>query len=121
MFGIFHELGQNSRISEAKSKASDAKISSRRALQEINALNWKVEKLLMITEALWRTLKESQGLEDSFLENLVEEIDAEDGRLDGKVAKSPPLECPGCGRAMSATLKKCIYCGSTAKGAVFRR
>ncbi len=121
MFGVFHELYQNSRISQAKSKASDAKSSSTRAQQEVNALNWKVEKLYMITEALWRTLKESQGLEDSFLENLVEEIDAEDGKLDGKVAKSSPLECPGCGRAMSAKLKKCIYCGSTAKGAVFRR
>lgn len=121
MFELFHEMQQNATIASARSAATDAKSTARQSQEEINALNWKVERLLMITEALWRHLKKAENLEDSYLENLVNEIDAEDGQLDGKVSASPPVMCPNCERPTSKNLRKCIYCGTVADAGLFQR
>lgn len=114
MFIPFQDLRQNIQINGARSN-------SKRNQEDINALNWKVEKLQMITEALWRILQKTQQLEDSELEKIVDEIDLEDGLLDGKVAMTPAIICQKCSRAMSTKLKHCIYCGATSNGNLFKR
>ncbi|MEY4689743.1 MAG: hypothetical protein RIT19_68 [Verrucomicrobiota bacterium] len=70
-----------------------------------------VEKLFMLTEALWTILKEKHGCTDAELVRRVQEIDLRDGKLDGKVAKVKP-DCPKCGRKLMGKRPVCLYCGA---------
>lgn len=70
-----------------------------------------VEKLFMLTEALWTILKEKHGCTDEELVRRVQEIDLRDGKLDGKVAKVKP-DCPKCSRKLMGKRPVCLYCGA---------
>jgi hypothetical protein len=74
-------------------------------------LNFEVERLLMITEALWGILKEKHGYDDEELIRRINEIDAADGQLDGHVAATPTMVCPTCSRPLAKHRPRCIYCG----------
>ena len=74
-------------------------------------LQAEIERLLMITEALWNILKEKNGLEDQELLKCLVEIDMRDGRLDGRVASTPPEPCPKCQRIVAKGSVRCMYCG----------
>ena len=70
-----------------------------------------VERLFMITQALWELLKAEHGYTDETLAKKVLEIDLSDGRLDGKVAKKERPDCPSCGKKMGRH-PVCMYCGA---------
>ena len=72
-----------------------------------------VEKLFMLTEALWTILKEKHGYTDEELMGRVNEIDLRDGKLDGKVTteKVQP-DCTHCGRKIIGKRPVCLYCGA---------
>ena len=80
-----------------------------RAQNEI--IQCDVEKLFMLTEALWTILKEKHGCTDAELVQRVQEIDLRDGKLDGKVAKVNP-DCPKCSRKLMGKRPVCLYCGA---------
>lgn len=77
----------------------------------IEALRRDVERLLMITEALWTMVAEQHGYTEEELIRRIHEIDLRDERLDGRVAPSPPSPCPHCGRPLEKARPYCIYCG----------
>ena len=70
-----------------------------------------IERLYFITEALWRILKEKHALDDLEIVRQITVIDMEDGKLDGRKAKTPPEPCPKCGRPRGKQRTKCMYCG----------
>jgi len=39
------------------------------------------------------------------------QIDLRDGRLDGRVATTPPEPCPKCLRIVAKGSVRCMYCG----------
>jgi len=78
---------------------------------ELVELEAKVERLLIITEALWTILKEKNGLEDQELARQMVQIDLRDGKLDGRVSTSPPVLCPKCNRVVGKNLVRCMFCG----------
>ena len=78
---------------------------------EITELKGDVERLYFITEALWRILKEKNGLDDNEIIRQIALIDFEDGKLDGRKAKMPPKPCPKCGRTLGKQRTRCMYCG----------
>lgn len=80
-----------------------------RAQNEI--IQCDVEKLFMLTEALWTILKEKHGCTDAELVQRVQEIDLRDGKLDGRVAKVNP-DCPKCSRKLMGKRPVCLYCGA---------
>jgi hypothetical protein len=84
---------------------------ARKAATDVENLKYDVERLLMISEALWTILKEKHGYDDNELIRRVAEIDLRDGKLDGKLAKEPPVECPNCHRPMMKHRPICMYCG----------
>lgn len=88
---------------------------------EIRSLQDDIERLLMITESLWQILKEKHGYSDDELMRRVAMIDLADGKLDGRVAKSPPVECPGCHRMLHKRHYTCVYCGTQVVQEPFRR
>ena len=88
---------------------------------EVSELRADVERLYFITEALWRILKEKNGLEDNEIIRQIATIDMEDGKLDGRKAKTPPHPCPKCGRVVGKQRMKCLYCGELIAAQPFER
>lgn len=99
-------------ITYAKLDSLDAKSKAREATTEVAFLKQKVEKLMMITEALWIVLKETTNYTDEDLKEIIREVDMKDGKLDGKVAAEAPGTCPNCGQTLQKNKNICIYCGT---------
>lgn len=93
----------------ASSRATDA-ITRARDLQQ------KVDQLVLACMAMWSLLKDKTGLTEQELIQKIQEIDLSDGRLDGKVRVNVAT-CPSCGRAMSRTHGRCLFCGKVNEGA----
>ena len=96
---------------QAQKDATSAQASAREAKTETELLRHDLDRVLMITEALWTLLKKEHGYADEVLANTVREIDLRDGRLDGRAQPPKAQPCPKCGRMNSAKLPRCLYCG----------
>lgn len=91
------------------------------ARRKVAELEGEVERLLMITESLWQIVKERHSLDDQELVRRMVMIDMRDGKLDGKVATSPPRKCPQCARTLFKNRPRCPYCGEPIAGDPFER
>jgi hypothetical protein len=82
--------------------------------EDVIYLRGEVERLLMITEALWTIIQEEHGYSEEELIKRIAQIDIRDGKLDGKVATQPKeiSECPDCGRPVGRKRTCCLYCGT---------
>lgn len=119
---MFHGTGGLRRVlAEAAPARSGPAAGARDAAWKVQALELEVERLLMITEALWAILKEKHGLADEELADRVMEIDLRDGKLDGQVARSGPAQCPYCGRPTITKRPLCLYCGKALQPDLFGR
>jgi hypothetical protein len=88
---------------------------------EVAELQNEVERLLLITEALWRILKEKHGLDENELVKQITLIDLEDGKLDGRKAPTPPQPCPKCQRILGKHRPRCLFCGEPIAADPFQR
>jgi hypothetical protein len=70
-----------------------------------------IERLLLITEAMWTLLREQHGYDEQELVRRIAAIDMRDGKYDNRVAKAPPKPCPKCNRMLGKHRAKCLYCG----------
>ena len=113
-----HSHAQSRAAVQAGHKASQ---DANRIRTENEQIQFDVEKLLMITEAMWTILKEQLGYEDEELMRRIEEIDMRDGVLDGKVKGSINPPCPECGRVLIGKMPKCLYCGTAVQRDPFER
>lgn len=112
---------QGAQDSEAQHTAARAERAAQSAAQSAQTLQLEIERLFMITEALWTLLKEQHGYSDQHLEDLVAGIDLRDGKLDGKAASPSPRACPACGRPLSRRRALCVYCGTHTPPSLFDR
>ena len=121
MFAASH-AAHNAAVSRAATATSHrASQEANQARSETEELKFDVEKLLMITEALWIILREQLGYDEDELIRRVQEIDMRDGRLDGKVKATINPDCPECGRKLIGKRPKCLYCGVEVKRDLFER
>jgi hypothetical protein len=79
------------------------------AESRVLSVDERVDRLSLIVEAIWELLEES-GYSEEALEAKVAEIDARDGRVDGK-ARRPPVRCSSCGASSPAGRATCQMCG----------
>jgi len=111
---MFYASGLHS-LSNSLQTDADAIAASGEARQAVTAtelMRHDVDRLLMITEALWTLMKKEHGYSDEDLSKLITEIDMRDGRLDGKSAQpSTTTTCPNCGKINTNKRPFCIYCG----------
>ncbi len=103
----------------AESSASRAADRTEALRTEVRHLQAQVDRLSMVTEALWTFLRDRAGVSEEMLLDRVREIDLSDGCLDGKV-RVPPQGCPGCGRTLHQRHDRCIYCGAEVERSPFR-
>ncbi|MGC3991856.1 MAG: hypothetical protein QM796_19610 [Chthoniobacteraceae bacterium] len=87
----------------------------------IEEMKGQIERLLLITEALWKILKEQHGYQDEELIKQITLIDLADGALDGRKAPSPPGKCPHCQRTLIKHRPRCLYCGELVASDPFQR
>lgn len=76
---------------------------------DVDALNERVDRLLLVTEALWTLLKKD-GHTDEELAAVITELDGSDGHADRKKSASP-TKCVQCGSMVGAGLPNCQFCG----------
>jgi hypothetical protein len=105
------ELDQ--KAARAEATAEQAQIGFAGTESDVRLLRLDVERLMMITEALWTLLKEQHGYTDDELVKRVNEIDMRDGALNGQVAAELSPVCPQCHRQQPIKHRPlCLYCGS---------
>lgn len=92
---------------------------SRSHAHDDDQLRFDVERLYMITEALWTLLREKHGYDEDELVKQISLIDLRDGKLDGKTAPAQPRPCPKCNRALGHNRQRCIFCGELVETSPF--
>ncbi len=105
--------------SEPRTVPVSSKDSSSQA--EINKLRHDIERLLLISEALWTILRDQHGYNEETLQRRILEIDASDGKIDSRKATSPPRKCPKCGRVVAKHAARCMWCEALTPGDPFAR
>lgn len=79
-------------------------------VSKVEHLEDNVDRLTLITQALWELLQAKLHVEESELTSLIEEIDLRDGKLDGKMTKVAQ-KCVRCRQSVSVKTGVCFYCG----------
>lgn len=77
-------------------------------------MNDRVDRMLLIMQAMW-ALMEEQGLTEEQLMAKIQELDSQDGSVDGR-ARMAPSDCRECGSKVAAGLTRCQICGSEVPG-----
>ena len=105
----------------ASADLREAQREAREARSDVGFIKHDIERLLMITEALWMLLKKEHGYDDAVLNKMIAEIDLRDGKLDGRVTSDAPQHCRFCGRVLSKKRAFCIFCGKPSEIEPFAR
>jgi len=78
-------------------------------------MNARVERLVLVTEAMWELLSERTGLTVAELAERVRTLDVQDGHMDGKrgpAASASQVRCPSCQAVVPAGKTTCQFCGA---------
>lgn len=76
----------------------------------IRDLEFEVQRLQLLNQALWELLRGKLNLTDAELDQKVSDVDLRDGVKDGRITDIA-LKCPTCSRISSSKHWKCLYCG----------
>ena len=112
IFNYLFDAHQHSRIRRTQQEATNARHRSESVKIDINRLQRDHEKLKLITIALWELLKKQSGLTDQQLKAYIEDVDARDGRRDGRATISTRHTCEQCSHSIPASSLVCAYCGA---------
>lgn len=120
---MFYPMMVGSAISSgyASIEATAAQNTAREAQTKTELISHDIERLLLVTEAMWTMMKQQHGYTDDALIKMIEEIDSRKTIVGGVTVKSSPQTCPNCGRPNSASRLCCIYCGKPLEGNPFAR
>ena len=105
--------GMGTSTSYALTTATQAENAAREAKTEIEHSKHDIDRLLLITEALWGLIKQQNGYTDDVLVKLIQDIDHRKSTATGVAIKDPPIACPNCGRPNMAARNFCMYCGGS--------
>src|SRR5476649_263760 len=107
-------MGVASTKGQAASALTEARFDASEAKSEADLLKNDIDRLMMITEALWTFLKKEHGYSDDDLAKAIGAIDLRNGG-----AKDAQEKCPTCGRMVSQHRRLCIYCGNPVPESLF--
>lgn len=107
-FGIL----QHQQIRDADAAADRAGSQANRATERSIEAELNVERLRLVTQAMWEFLRERTEVTDADLEAKIQEIDLRDGQDDGKMARQVAI-CGHCHRKTGVrSHRRCFYCGT---------
>jgi hypothetical protein len=112
-------LGMGPVSSAVANAAAEASTVARAARTEVAELSAEVDRLFMITQALWEIVKTERGYDDATLRNTVTAFQQSARTRKAGGAEVPP--CAACGRPASRRHDRCIYCGAATPMDVFAR
>lgn len=101
--------------------ATQAENAAREAQTKIDIFKHDIDRLLLITEAMWTFMKQEHGYTDDTLVKLIQDLEQQKTTATGVSIKDPPVACPSCGRNNTATRPFCMYCGKPLKMNPFAR
>jgi len=105
-------------ISAEVAAARQAAMTANATRGEMVELREQVDRMMLLTQAMWELMAEKLHLTDQELEAKAQEVDLRDGKSDGKVSDHP-LRCPNCNRVSNSRHRKCLYCGLLFEGSLF--
>lgn len=81
----------------------------------IDDLEDRIDRLLLLTEAMWELLSKHLGFSDEHLTHMMRTIDERDGHLDHRVTRQA-RKCQACQSAVPADRTTCQFCGVEVPG-----
>ena len=94
-----------------ESAANHATSQANRATERSVEVELEMERLQLVTQAMWEFLRERTEITDADLEAKIQEIDLRDGQSDGKMARQIAI-CGHCHRKTGVRAhRRCFYCG----------
>ena len=81
----------------------------------VDQLDVRVDRLLLVMDAMWELLAERTGETEADLLAKVQEIDARDGTVDGR-RTTVARRCSSCGAAIGNERSSCAFCGHEEPG-----
>ena len=108
--GWIRDFFQDYRIDKAKSQSGSNLIKTRTNAGDIDYLDEKLERLSLVTHAMWELLQ-AKGYSEAELKQKMIELDMRDGVRDGKVSRSE-LSCRSCGKPLRDRRSNCYWCGA---------
>lgn len=109
-----HIFGSNEKrraVTTAR-EAERATEKSTRLEHEVGQLRRRVERLSLMSQALWELIRETTDLSDEDIEKKTLEIDERGDAADGRITPEL-LACPECDRCVTSNHESCLYCGAT--------
>jgi hypothetical protein len=107
-----YQQGQIDSVTETPGAAKrDGAQNADRVQREVLRLESKIDRLALISQALWELLREKTSLSDQDIETKMTEIDLRDGRKDGRITGTVTI-CPKCARPAHTRDRVCPYCGA---------
>lgn len=109
MDDLFWEMFQDSRISKASAQADDAVARSYDSAAQISALSRKIDRLALVSQAMWSLIKERTSLSEADLAERVTQLQGNSLRT-GALAPET-RHCPQCATVLKSTALQCYRCG----------
>ena len=102
-----YRIGQLDRKLDTVQAASTGDAVARDAVVRLEE---KLDRLGLISRAMFELLQETSGFSEERLSAKVVEIDTRDGQADGKMTPRSK-RCPKCDAMMSPKFGRCLFCG----------
>lgn len=112
MINFVWDAYQQGQIADAKAEATQAKHDVGRQTDRLRELEFSHQRMALISQALWELLSSRFELTEAELIAKIHEIDARDGKQDGRMSVQA-IACPSCQRTVNTKHLRCIYCGAT--------
>jgi len=109
---LIWNVRQEQAIQATELAADGARQAALNTYQEIARLEQKIDRLSLISQAMWTLLKERTDFQEKDLIERITKLDMEDGKLDGRRTK-PPEKCPKCDAYICNHFGRCLFCGYT--------
>jgi hypothetical protein len=107
-FLLAYAMGESAAARTVERAASIPSVSSVSG-RDIEDLSARVDRLVLLTAAMWSILQDDGATEEQLIARLAQ-IDAEDDVRDGKIT-AKPIPCTNCDTLVPAGLASCQYCG----------
>jgi hypothetical protein len=95
---------------EAQEAADHAQRDATRHERLLETLQARVEKLVLINQALWTFIQETTAKREQDLIERVRQLRQEN--VEKKARGGAVRQCPNCNRPVSISQERCIFCGS---------